>query len=140
MDNRVGMNSAAIRTAGAAPSRRMERIFGRDWKVAWPFVLPMMLIMVTLILYPFINAIALSTTSLNYLTGDTVNVGLRNYQKLFTNSDYLLSMQNTIQFTFWSLAVKFVTGMTIALILNSRIPFRNCCRELCSCPGLSRKS
>ena len=53
--------------------------------------------MVGLIFWPFINAILLSTTSLNFLTGETVNVGLRNYQRLFTNSDYLLSMRNTIE-------------------------------------------
>ncbi|UXN73231.1 sugar ABC transporter permease [Devosia sp. A8/3-2] len=34
-------------------------------------------------------------------------------------------MQNTIQFTFWSLSLKFVIGMTVALILNSRMPFRS---------------
>lgn len=102
----------------------VERILGKDWKVAFPFVLPMILIMAGLILYPFINAIALSTTSLNFITGETVNVGLRNYEKLLDNVDYLLSMQNTFQFTFWSLTVKFITGMVIALILNSRLPFR----------------
>ena len=30
-----------------------------------------------------------------------------------------------MNFTFWSLLIKFVTGMTIALILNSRLPWRN---------------
>lgn len=85
----------------------------------------MVLIMVGLILYPFINAIMLSTTSLNFLTGETTYVGFRNYERLFTNSDYLLSMSNTIHFTLWSLTLKFIVGMTIALILNSRLPFRN---------------
>ena len=41
------------------------------------------------------------------------------------NSDYIFALQNTIQFTLWSLGIKFVTGMTIALILNSRIPARS---------------
>lgn len=125
MDSRVGLNASSIQAPPVTQNRRLERILGRDWKVALPFVLPMVLIMIGLILYPFINAIFLSTTSLNFLTGQTVNVGFRNYERLFTNSDYLLSMQNTILFTFWSLLVKFVTGMTIALILNSRLPFRN---------------
>ncbi|MBZ0293919.1 MAG: ABC transporter permease subunit [Anaerolineae bacterium] len=125
MDSRVGLNTPSVQALTTTHPRRLEKILGRDWKVALPFVLPMVLIMIGLILYPFINAILLSTTSLNFLTGETVNVGLRNYERLFTNSDYLLSMQNTIQFTFWSLLVKFITGMTIALILNSRLPFRN---------------
>jgi multiple sugar transport system permease protein len=106
-------------------AKRVERILGRDWKVALPFVLPMVVIMIGLVLYPFINAIALSTTRLNFLTGATEYVGTRNYEKLLTNSDYILSMQNTIRFTVWSLTIKFIVGMTIALLLNSRIPGRN---------------
>jgi multiple sugar transport system permease protein len=111
--------------ASIARTKRLEKMFGRDWKVALPFVLPMIVIMGGLIFYPFVNAIAMSTTSLNFLTGETVDVGFRNYEKLATNSDYLLSMQNTFQFTFWSLTVKFITGMTIALLLNSKLPFRS---------------
>lgn len=114
------MSSASVRR-----TKRLEKLFGRDWKIALPFVLPMILIMGGLIFYPFVNAISLSTTSLNFLTGETVDVGFRNYEKLATNSDYLLSMQNTFQFTFWSLTVKFITGMTIALLLNSKLPFRS---------------
>ena len=67
------------------------RVLGRDWKIAIPFVLPMVVIMVGLIFWPFISAIMMSTTALNFQTGETINVGLRNYQRLFTSSDYLLS-------------------------------------------------
>ena len=124
MDTPIGMNTAIQQPSTMTASKRLERILGRDWKVALPFVLPLILIMVGLIAYPFYNAIRLSTTSLNFLTGETVNVGFRNYAKLLENSDYKLSIMNTVQFTVWSLTVKFITGMTIALLLNSRIPFR----------------
>ncbi|HEY9009435.1 MAG TPA: ABC transporter permease subunit, partial [Devosia sp.] len=67
----------------------------------------------------------MSTTTFNFLTGATNQVGLRNYERLYTNSDFLLSISNTINFTFWSLSIKFVTGMTIAMILHSRLPYRN---------------
>ena len=119
-------------TAGAEPfrkarpeSRRLKRAFGRDWKVAFPFVTPMVVLMVGLIAWPFVEAIRISGTSLNFLTGETVWVGLRNYTRLWDNSDYRLAISNTFSFTFWSLLIKFITGMTIALILNSRLPFRN---------------
>jgi multiple sugar transport system permease protein len=124
MDAQIGVKMKQ-RSSSINRAKRLEKILGRDWKVAFPFVLPMVVVMVGLIAYPFFNAISLSTTSLNFLTGETVDVGFRNYEKLARNSDYLLSMQNTIQFTVWSLTVKFITGMTIALILNSRIPFRS---------------
>ena len=104
--------------------RWFDNALGRDWKVAVPFVLPMAILMVGLIFWPFVNAILLSFTSFNFISGETVNVGLRNYQRLLGDSDYLLTLSNTIRFTLWSLTVKFAAGMTIALILNSRVPWR----------------
>jgi multiple sugar transport system permease protein len=125
MDRQLELDTHPFRLAPRRSSaQRLESVLGRDWKIALIFVLPTVLIMVGLIFWPFVNAILLSLTSLNFLTGETVNVGLRNYQRLFSNSDYLLSMENTIRFTLWSLAIKFATGMTIALILNSRLPAR----------------
>jgi multiple sugar transport system permease protein len=124
MDERVALNDALARPAVAQKSTWVRDLLGRDWKVGFLFVLPMVLIMAGLIFWPFISAIMLSTTAFNFTTGETFNVGFRNYQKLFTNSDYILSLKNTINFTFWSLSIKFVVGMTLALILNSRLPFR----------------
>lgn len=106
-------------------SQHLKAVLGRDWKVAIPFVLPMVVIMVGLILWPIIDAIILSTTALNFITGETVYVGLRNYARLFSSSDYELAIRNTLQFTLWSLGLKITTGMIIALILNSRLPYRN---------------
>jgi multiple sugar transport system permease protein len=114
-----------MRPRPASSSRRLQSILGRDWQVALPFVIPLILVMAGLIAWPFIDAIGLSTTALNFLTGQTVSVGLKNYQRLLSSSDYLQAIQNTIQFTLWSLGIKLVTGMIIALVLNSRIPYRN---------------
>lgn len=125
MANPALVNETVITPRPVSTERRIKNVLGSDWKVAIPFVLPMVLIMVGLIFWPFISAIFMSTTSLNFLTGQTVDVGFRNYERLFTSSDYILSIQNTMSFTFWSLSIKFATGMTIALVLNSKIPFKN---------------
>jgi multiple sugar transport system permease protein len=111
--------------AASPAAKRLKAAFGRDWTVAYPFVLPMVAIMVGLIAWPFIDAIRLSGTALNFMTGDTSWVGFRNYERLWTNSDYHQAIRNTGVFTFWSLLIKFIVGMTIALILNSRLPWRN---------------
>lgn len=124
MEDRMTLTLGAARPQPTR-KKRLEALFGRDWKVGYLFVLPMVLIMALLIFWPFVSAIFISTTSLNFLTGETANVGLRNYIRLWTSSDFLQSMQNTIQFTFWSLLLKFVIGMTVALILNSKLPFRS---------------
>ena len=124
MEDRMTWTAGAARPR-ASRKKYLERLFGPDWKVGQLFVLPMVLIMVLLIFWPFVNAIFISTTSFNFLTGETNSVGLRNYERLWTNSDFLQSMQNTVVFTFWSLLLKFVVGMGVALTLNSRLPFRS---------------
>ena len=127
MDKRIALDVpvGGTTTAAARPRFKLKNIFGRDWKIAYLFVLPMAVLMAGLIFWPFISAILMSTTTFNFLTGATNDVGLRNYERLYTNSDYLLSLSNTINFTFWSLSIKFVTGMIIAMILHSKLPWRN---------------
>ncbi len=126
MDKRITLDGPIGGTSSAArPRFKLKNVLGRDWRIAYLFVLPMVLLMAGLIFWPFISAILMSTTTFNFLTGATNDVGLRNYERLYTNSDYLLSLSNTINFTFWSLSIKFVTGMIIAMILHSKLPWRN---------------
>ena len=125
MAERAAFNGTVTPTAAGSRKSRVRALLGPDWQTAYPFVLPMVAIMVGLIFWPFVSAIITSTTAFNFTTGETFNVGLRNYQRLLSNSDYLLALGNTITFTLWSLGIKFVVGMIIALILNSRLPFRS---------------
>jgi len=127
MDQQVELNPAVqlFRTSSGSRSRRVEAILGRDWKVALPFVLPIVIIMGGLILWPFINAIILSMSVRSLVTRTETFVGLANYERLLQDSDFISAVRNTLVFTFASVAVKFVVGMAIALLLHSRLPFRN---------------
>jgi multiple sugar transport system permease protein len=81
--------------------------------------------MAGLIFWPFINAILLSFTVRNIVTRSDQFVGLDNYVRLFKDAEFRGAVNNTILFTVASVACKFVVGMTIALLLNSKMPFRN---------------
>ncbi len=116
---------ALAQRTSAARSRRLEAILGPDWKVALPFVLPLVIIMAGLILWPFINAILLSLTVRNIVTRSNQYVGLANYIRLLSDAEFRGSVNNTIIFTVASVVCKFIVGMSIALLLNSRLPFRN---------------
>jgi multiple sugar transport system permease protein len=120
-----GAAAAALRQAPTGRSRGLDTILGRDWRVALPFVLPMVVLMAGLILWPFINAILLSLTVRNIVTRSDQYVGFANYVRLWKDADFRGAVDNTILFTVASVACKFVVGMTIALLLNSRLPFRN---------------
>ena len=111
-------------TAPVRRLRRLEVALGRDRKVALPFVLPLVVLMVGLILWPFCEAIVLSFTTRTVNRVDQF-VGLANYQRLWVDGDFREAVGNTINFTVLSIASKLALGMIIALLLNSRLPFRN---------------
>jgi multiple sugar transport system permease protein len=116
---------ALLKRTPASRSRRIESILGRDWKVALPFVFPLVVIMAGLIFWPFVNAILLSFTVRNIVTRSDQYVGLANYVRLLNDAEFRGAVNNTIVFTVASVVCKFIVGMTIALLLNSRMPFRN---------------
>lgn len=118
----------SVGTAPRATAQRrrpgLSAILGRDWKVALPFVLPLVLLMAGLILWPFLSAVWTSFT-LRSITRVDRFVGLQNYVNLWKDADFRSALGNTVRFTAASVSLKLVIGMIIALLLNSRIPLRN---------------
>ncbi len=58
MDKRISLDMPIGGTNTAArPRFKLKNIFGRDWKIAYLFVLPMIVLMAGLIFWPFISAI-----------------------------------------------------------------------------------
>lgn len=118
-------------------AKRVSVLLGRDWKIALPFILPTVIVMAGLILWPFISALWSSMTVRSFVTGQEQFVGFRNYVRLWRDSDFTLSLSNTIWFTLISLAAKFVVGLSIALLLNSRLPFRGLLTALMLLPWIA---
>ena len=48
----------AVETASPRPVA--ARVLGRDWKIAWIFLLPLVLVLIGLVAYPFVSGIILS--------------------------------------------------------------------------------
>jgi multiple sugar transport system permease protein len=127
MDQSKGLKVSTRLYPSERPARSgsLTRVLGRDWKMALPFVLPIVIIMGGLILWPFINAIQLSMTTRSLITRTEEFVGLANYTRLFQDTDFVSSVRNTLVFTVTSVSIKFVIGLGIALLLNGRLPLRN---------------
>ncbi|HLA43947.1 MAG TPA: sugar ABC transporter permease, partial [Aggregatilineales bacterium] len=121
----VALSQPSISGRPARINVILARILGRDWKIALPFVLPIIILMGGFILYPFVNAINISLHTRSLITRTEVYVGLDNYTRLLDDSDFIRTLNNTIEFKVASVIIKFFVGMTIALTLNSRLPFRS---------------
>ena len=81
------------------------------------FLLPLLVLVVALIAYPFARAIWLSLT--DKLVGYPERfVGLRNYDYLINDDTFHGVLRNTAVFTVASLVLKVLTGLAMALVLN----------------------
>lgn len=98
--------------------QRLRRVLGPDWRVAIPFVLPMILLMAVLIVYPVFEAVRLSFTN-RTITGALVNVGLANYRDLLRDKFFQDAVKVSFIYTSYSIIFKIVVGMISALLLHN---------------------
>jgi multiple sugar transport system permease protein len=85
---------------------------------------PALLILLGLVAYPFFYAIWLSFFEKSVGAVGRF-VGLANFRYVITWPQFLSALYNTAVFTVSALAIKFVLGMAVALVLNQQIRGRN---------------
>ncbi len=87
------------------------------------FLTPALLMIVVFTILPALWAVYVSFTRMALAGPNALDmsfVGLRNYQKLFTDSDFYHSIVLTLQYTVFTNIGQFVIGMGTALFLNQR--------------------
>ncbi len=110
--------------SGAKRPVGLARWLGPDWRLGFLFVLPIVLLVLALVAYPFAYAVYLSMTR-KYVGLPPVFVGFENYVKLTWDGFFRRAVQNSFVFTFASVACKLVLGMAMALVLTSNIRWRS---------------
>jgi multiple sugar transport system permease protein len=128
---------AETRAARSAPAlRARRRRLGRDTGTALLFLLPLFVLVVGLIGYPFYRAVWLSFT--DKLVGYPERfVGLRNYAYLLRDDTFHAVVRNSLVFTVGSVALKVGTGMLMALVLDGVLRGRNFFRGLLLLPWIT---
>ena len=95
------------------------RRFSEERRAA-PFLLPTILLMGAINLYPFINGMIRSLKSFRILSQDFTFVGLRNFQTLFRDELFLKAFSNSLVWVATCVSAQFVLAMILALVLNSK--------------------
>ena len=108
-------------TGLVAPEERLQpplRVRARPVLIALPA-----LIVLIGILYPFFTAVYYSFTgyALNRPGSDSVFVGLRNYERMFTDSDFLSGTYITFAYALVSTGVELGLGLVVAMLLKTLI-------------------
>ncbi|HXG17126.1 MAG TPA: sugar ABC transporter permease, partial [Calidithermus sp.] len=127
------VRGVAERTARRWVSGRARR---RDTATAVLFLLPLFVLVVGLIVYPFGRALWLSFT--DKLVGYPERfVGLRNYLYLLHDDGFRAVVRNSLLFTVASVGLKVLTGLAMALVLNATWRWRNLFRGLFLLPWIT---
>jgi len=84
------------------------------------FYLPALLLILFFVLWPLIEAFRISFTQWNGYSQDYKYIGIKNYLKLFRDSNFLISFRNTIIYGFGSTLLQNLLGLAYAVFLNSR--------------------
>jgi len=105
------------------PQRFNRRLLGlSDRAIAWIFIAPTILLLLAINIFPLIWTIRLSFTNYrsNRPNADIEFIGLRNYERILTDSDIWQTMQATAHFLCWTLMLQVVIGFALAWLINSR--------------------
>jgi ABC-type sugar transport system permease subunit len=114
----------ALEARPGAVSLSLKRWLGPDWRLGFLFVLPIVVLVLALVAYPFCYAIYLSMTR-KFVGMPPIFVGFENYIRLASDGFFLRAVWNSVIFTFGSVVFKIVLGMAMALVLTSNIRFRS---------------
>jgi multiple sugar transport system permease protein len=121
-----------------APERRnwARRLFGPDWQIGFPFILPIVLLMLLFIAWPFLQAVWTSMTVYKINTRTTEFIWFDNYVRLWQDPFYREAVRNTFVFTVGSISFKLLLGLCAALLLNAQKRFRNVLTALVLLPWI----
>jgi len=99
-------------------------------RLAWWLVLPSVLVVAIVALYPLFESFRLSFTNARLAsTARAVeNVGFDNYRYLFGDNDFIQSLWHTVGFTVGSVVIETVLGVAVALVINSQFRGRGLMR------------
>ena len=115
----------------------LRRVLGRDYQIAWLFLTPLLMVLIGLIAYPFVSAIWLSLLH-KTVGGEATFVGLDNYTNLLFSEQYgaifRRSVWVSLVYVGVSISIKFVLGMSMALLLNETFKGRAIIRGILFLP------
>jgi multiple sugar transport system permease protein len=112
---------------------RWDRLkVNRGWLAFW-FMLPAAAFLLLFLAYPLVLGVWLSFTDARIGRGGEF-IGLENYEWLWDDSVFWLSVFNTLLYTGVASTFKFAIGLYLALLLNQHMPFKAIIRAMVLIP------
>lgn len=113
----------AYSAAVATPVPVARKVRGlSDRAIAWLFVTPTILLLISINIFPLIWTIQLSFTNYkaNRANRGEEFIGLRNYERVLGDADIWLTLQTTAHFLIWTMVLQVLLGFGLAWLLNKQ--------------------
>src|SRR6187455_3038358 len=120
------------RTALREPTAWGRLKTNNNWLSIW-FMLPAAAFLILFLAYPLGLGVWLSFTDAKIGRGGEF-IGIENYEWLWDDSIFWLSVFNTLLYTIVASAIKFAVGLYLALLLNQNLPFKAMLRAVVLIP------
>jgi multiple sugar transport system permease protein len=117
------MADVAIPNRTARHRPLLERIGQSRGALGFLFMLPAAVLLLLFLAYPLGLGVWLGFTD-ERIGRSGIFIGLENYQYLWSDSVFWLSVFNTLLYTITASALKFGLGLWLALLLNEHLPFK----------------
>lgn len=127
------MADAALSRAGATAAPTRPPLLQSKGFLGLLFMLPAAAFLLIFLSYPLGLGVWLGFTDTR-IGRQGIFVGLENYQLLWDDSIFWLSVFNTILYTVVASILKFVLGLWLALLLNEHLPFKAFIRAIVLLP------
>jgi len=102
----------------------LGHLLGKDWGIAYVFMLPLTLLIFGLVGFPIVKAVYLTLFNQVGIRAP-VWVGLQNYKDLYADGQFRDAVQLTVKFAVVSVFVKFWVGIVAALLVHNIKRFRS---------------
>lgn len=106
----------------------------------WPYLLlaPALLIMLSVVIIPIINAVSMSFQSYNLTRPKKIAfIAFQNYEKILQSSQFWSSLGRTGIWVLWGVGLQFVFGFALALLLNKNFRGRGIVRSVSLIPWVT---
>jgi len=123
MSTQNPIDRVANSAAAATPPGLARQVRGlSDRAIAWLFISPTIVLLLAINIFPLIWTIQLSFTNYraNRLNREPDFVGLRNYERILTDTDIWHNMMVTAHFLTWTMLLQVILGFGLAYLINKQ--------------------
>jgi multiple sugar transport system permease protein/sn-glycerol 3-phosphate transport system permease protein len=127
---------AAALSARTAERGAIRRRFSSEWLLFLLFVGPNLILFGIFTYWPLVYSFYLSTVRWNFIAPTKQDVGLRNYEYLWSNDTFRTVLWNTLLFSVGAVGGSLILGLGAALLLNQKLRGRDTARAIVFMPTL----